>query len=96
MSPDKGQVDPLTAPWWARNEQKPPRRFRVWPVDNSGFARAAIAEGVEFSDGTVALRWLRRWPTYVVLSDQGIGAVEAGYIGNGVASSIEWLDGAHE
>lgn len=96
MSPDDGQIDPLNAPWWARNEQRPPRRFRVWPVDNAGFARAAIAEGVEFSDGTVAVRWLRRWPIYVVLSDQGIGAVEAGYLGNGTPSTIEWLDGAHE
>ena len=43
-----------------------------------------VAEGVEFSDGTVALRWLSEWPTSVVFHDRGIEAVEAihGHGGN--------------
>lgn len=36
-----------------------------------------VAEGVEFSDGTVALRWLSEWPTSVVFHDRGIESVQA-------------------
>lgn len=36
-----------------------------------------VAEGIEFSDGTVALRWLSDWPTSVVFHDRGIDAVRA-------------------
>jgi len=35
-----------------------------------------VAEGVEFSDGTVALRWTSQWPTSVVFHDRGIESVE--------------------
>lgn len=36
-----------------------------------------VAQGVEFADGTVALRWLSAWPTSVVFHDRGIEAVKA-------------------
>jgi hypothetical protein len=52
-----------------------------------------IAEGVEFSDGSVVLRWLTEWPTSVVFHDRGIKAVEKVH-GHGGATRIvfeeEW------
>ena len=36
-----------------------------------------VAEGVEFTDGTVALRWVGKNPTSVVFHDNGIESVEA-------------------
>lgn len=36
-----------------------------------------VAEGVEFSDGTVSLRWTSAWPTSVVFHDRGIESVRA-------------------
>jgi hypothetical protein len=51
-----------------------------------------VAEGVAFSDGTVALRWLSAWPTSVVFHDRGIEAVEAVH-GHGGATRIVWQDG---
>lgn len=36
-----------------------------------------VAEGVEFVDGSVALRWRSEWPTSVVFHDRGIDAVRA-------------------
>jgi hypothetical protein len=36
-----------------------------------------VAQGVEFADGTVALRWLSAWPTSVVFHDRGLDAVRA-------------------
>lgn len=50
-----------------------------------------VAEGVEFSDGTVALRWTSAWPTSVVFHDKGIEAVEAIHGHNG-ATEIAYLD----
>ena len=35
-----------------------------------------VAEGVEFTDGTVALRWVGKDPTSVVFHDHGIESVE--------------------
>ena len=47
-------------------------------VDASGVSgTGVVAEGVEFSDGTVALRWLGGWPTSVVFHERGIRSVEA-------------------
>jgi len=47
-------------------------------TDVSGVSGVGVvAEGVEFSDGTVALRWLSDWPTSVVFHDRGLAAVEA-------------------
>lgn len=73
-----------------------PRRFRVWPRENlTGRARqVAFAEGVLFTDGTIALRWLGASPTSVVYPDRGIDAITAG-AGFGGEAEIEWLDGAH-
>jgi len=34
-----------------------------------------VAEGVEFTDGTVALRWIGKNPTSVVFHDHGIESV---------------------
>lgn len=73
-----------------------PRRFRVWPRWNvSGQSRvAAYAEGVLFTDGTVALRWTHGSPTSVIFPEHGLDAVRAG-VGFGGEAEIEWLDGAH-
>jgi hypothetical protein len=47
-------------------------------TDVSGISgTGTVAEGIEFSDGTVALRWLSDWPTSVVFHDRGMAAVEA-------------------
>jgi hypothetical protein len=51
-----------------------------------------VAEGVEFSDGCVAVRWASRWPTSVVFHDRGMDGVEAVH-GHGGSTVIEWLDG---
>jgi hypothetical protein len=42
-----------------------------------------VAEGVVFSDGIVALRWLSEWPTSVVFHDRGVEALEAVHGHNG-------------
>jgi hypothetical protein len=56
-----------------------PRAFRLErDVDETGVSgTGVVAEGVEFSDGTVALRWLSAWPTSVVFHERGLEAVEA-------------------
>ena len=56
-----------------------PRAFVLQrDVDVTGVSgTGVVAEGVAFSDGTVALRWLSEWPTSVVFHDRGIEAVEA-------------------
>lgn len=48
------------------------RRADVTGVSGTG----VVAEGVEFSDGTVALRWCGKNPTSVVFHDNGIESVE--------------------
>jgi len=61
-------------------------------VDVSGVSgTGVVAEGVAFSDGTVALRWVTEWPTSVVFHDRGIEAVEHVH-GHGGATSVRWLD----
>ena len=50
-----------------------------------------VAEGVEFRDGTVALRWISQWPTSVVFHDRGVEAVEAVH-GHGGSTEVVWLD----
>lgn len=50
-----------------------------------------VAEGVQFSDGTVALRWLSNDPTSVVFHDNGIESVEAIHGHNG-KTQIIWED----
>lgn len=73
-----------------------PRRFKVWPVENlTGRSRpSAYGEGVQFTDGTVVVRWLYGWPTSVVYPERGMEAIAAG-VGFGGEAEVEWLDGAH-
>lgn len=48
-----------------------------------------VAEGVEFSDGTVAMRWCTEWPTSVVFHERGVEAVEKVH-GHGGSTRIVW------
>lgn len=68
-----------------------PRAFvLVRDTDVTGISgTGVVAQGVEFADGTVALRWLSDWPTSVVFHDRGIAAVEAVH-GHGGATRIVW------
>lgn len=69
------------------------RRFELHrDIDHSGVSGTGIvAEGLEFTDGAVALRWLGRWPSSVVFHDRGIEAVKAVNGHNG-STRIVWLD----
>jgi hypothetical protein len=69
-----------------------PRCFQlVRHVDVSGVSgTGVVAEGVEWSDGTVTLHWGGRYPTTTVWQD-GIDALIAVH-GHSGASSIRWLD----
>jgi hypothetical protein len=58
--------------------------------DETGISgTGVVAEGVEFSDGTVALRWISEWPTSVVFHDRGIHSVQAIH-GHGDKTRIVW------
>jgi hypothetical protein len=72
-----------------------PRAFHlVRDTDVTGVSgTGVVAEGVAFSDGTVALRWLSAWPTSVVFHDRGVEAVEAVH-GHDGATRIVWQDGS--
>lgn len=72
---------------------KSPRPFVLHrDADVSGVSGTGpVAEGVEFSDGTVALRWLSAWPTSVVFHDRGIEAVRAVH-GHSGATRIVYTD----
>ncbi len=50
-----------------------------------------VAEGVEFTGGVVALRWISDWPTSVVFHDRGMAAVEAVH-GHSGKTRIVWID----
>lgn len=50
-----------------------------------------VAEGIEFSDGVVALRWTSKFPTSVVFHDRGMESVEAVHLHNG-STVVEWID----
>ncbi|MGZ0149188.1 hypothetical protein ACXJJ3_19120 [Kribbella sp. WER1] len=69
-----------------------PRRFVLQrDVDVSGISGTGdIAEGVEWSDGTVALRWRGKWATTVVW-DYGLDALLAVH-GHGGKTFVRWLD----
>jgi len=54
-----------------------------------------VAEGVEFSDGTVALRWTSAWPTSVVFHDRGIDSVVHVH-GHGGKTQVVFDDSATE
>jgi hypothetical protein len=69
------------------------RRFELHrDADVSGVSgTGVVAEGVEFSDGAVVLRWISDWPTSVVFHDRGIDGVAAIH-GHGGATRIVWMD----
>lgn len=70
----------------------PKRFFLQRDVDTTGVSGTGIvAEGCEFSDGTVALRWCGRRPTSTVFHEKGIESVEAIHGHNG-STRIEWVD----
>ena len=50
-----------------------------------------VAEGVEFSNGVVALAWTSQWPSSVVFYDRGIESVQAVH-GHSGATRVVWLD----
>lgn len=61
-------------------------------TDETGVSGAGdVAEGVEFSDGVIALRWTTAWPTSVVFHDRGLESVRAVH-GHGGKSRVVWLD----
>lgn len=60
-------------------------------VDVSGISgTGVVAEGVAFSDGTVALRWVGRTPTSVVFHDNGMASVEAVH-GHDGKTRVVWI-----
>lgn len=69
------------------------RRFELQrDADVSGVSGTGmVAEGVEFGDGTVVLRWATEWPTSVVFHERGVESVCAIH-GHGGATRIVWLD----
>lgn len=69
------------------------RRFKlIRHLDVSGVSGTGIvAEGVEWSDGSVALHWRGRWATTTVL-DGGIDSVLAIH-GHEGSTQIVWDDG---
>jgi hypothetical protein len=72
-----------------------PRRFvLVRTEDVSGVSGTGIvAHGVEFPDGTVALRWTGAYATTVV--HDSIASVIAIH-GHGGRTRVQWLDSAKE
>lgn len=70
-----------------------PRRFLlVRDVDETGISgTGVVAEGVCFTNATVALQWTTVWPTSVVFHDRGMESVEAVH-GHGGKTRVEWLD----
>lgn len=68
-----------------------PRPFVLFrSEDETGVSGVGVvAEGVEFADGTVALRWRGRWPTSVVFHERGIEAVNAVH-GHGGKTRVIW------
>jgi hypothetical protein len=69
------------------------RRFELHrDTDATGVSgTGVVAEGVAFTDGTVALRWRGDWPTSVVFHDRGVEAVRHIH-GHGGATRLVWLD----
>ena len=70
-----------------------PRAFLLQrDIDETGVSGTGIvAEGVCFSDGTVALRWTSAWPTSVVFHERGMESVEAIH-GHGGKTRVVWLE----
>lgn len=72
-----------------------PRRFVLCrTVDRTGVSGTGdVAEGIEWSDGTVALRWRGKWAATVVW-DYGLDALLAVHGHNG-STVVRWLDADH-
>lgn len=70
------------------------RRFKlVRQVDVSGVSgTGVVAEGVEWSDGSVALHWRGKWPTTTVYETGGVEAIVAIH-GHQGATQLVWDDG---
>lgn len=75
------------------------RRFELHrDVDETGISgTGVVAEGIAFSDGVVALRWIvppgnagYGWPTSVVFHDRGVESLQAVHGHNG-KTRIVWL-----
>lgn len=68
-----------------------PRAFHLQRDDDeTGVSgTGVVAEGVEFSDGTVALRWTSAWPTSVVFHERGMESVEHVH-GHGGKTRVVW------
>jgi hypothetical protein len=75
----------------AVNAHVGPRPFVLQRTEDvSGVSGTGIvAEGVEFSDGTVALQWTSEWPTSVVFHRRGVESVRAVHGHNG-KTEIVW------
>lgn len=69
------------------------RRFELHRTkDITGVSgTGVVADGLEFPDGVVALRWRGGFPTSVVFHDRGIESVRQVH-GHGGATRIVWLD----
>jgi hypothetical protein len=95
---------PTDHTWWSREpagdasgvnrqnaSQRKPRLFHlVRHADVSGVSgTGTVAEGVEWSDGAVALRWWGRWPATSAW-EGGLDAVLAVH-GHGGATVVRWL-----
>ena len=62
----------------------------VRDVDVTGISgTGVVAEGIEFTGGVVALRWLSEFPTSVVFHDRGMESVEAVH-GHGGQTRVVW------
>lgn len=69
------------------------RRFVLRRIEDvSGVSGTGIvAEGVEFSNGVVALQWTSAFPTSVVFHQRGMESVEKVH-GHGGLTEVVWLD----
>lgn len=69
-----------------------PRRFVLRRTEDvTGVSGTGIvAEGVEFSNGVVALQWTSAFPTSVVFHQRGMESVKAIH-GHGGATEVIWL-----
>ncbi|MET0785764.1 MAG: hypothetical protein ABWY25_03585 [Paenisporosarcina sp.] len=61
------------------------RRFVLERIEDvTGISGTGIvAEGIEFSDGVVCLRWMTEWPSSVCHYERGMESVEAVHGHNG-------------
>ena len=68
------------------------RRFNLLRfVDVSGVSGTGlVAEGIEFTDGTVVIRWLGESPSTVVWASLSAAMAVHGHNGS---TEIHWLDG---